>query len=64
MSSALAQDGAFARLRVRLEEEEHAGLAFAFRFRLIALGTVAVWLLFAAGPDAPFTGAIDACAPS
>ena len=50
MSSALTQDGAFARLRLRLQEEEHNGLAFAFRFRLIALGIVAVWLLFAAGP--------------
>ena len=60
MSSALAQDGAFARLRVRLEEEEHAGLAFAFRFRLIALGTVAVWLLFAAGPARVGVG-VGAC---
>ena len=50
MSSTLVQDSAFARLRVRLEEEEHNGLAFAFRFRLIALGLVAVWLMFAAGP--------------
>ena len=50
MSSALTRDGAFARLRLRLQEEEHNGLAFAFRFRLIALGIVAVWLLFAAGP--------------
>jgi adenylate cyclase len=50
MSSALTQDGAFARLRLRLQEEEHNGLAFAFRFRLIALGLVAVWLMFAAGP--------------
>ncbi len=50
MSSALVQDSAFARLRVRLQEEEHNGLAFAFRFRLIALGLVAVWLMFAAGP--------------
>lgn len=50
MTSALTQDGAFTRLRLRLQEEEHNGLAFAFRFRLIALGTVAVWLLFAAGP--------------
>lgn len=50
MSSALTQDSAFARLRLRLQEEEHNGLAFAFRFRLIALGVVAVWLLFAAGP--------------
>jgi len=50
MPSALTQDGAFARLQLRLQEEEHNGLAFAFRFRLIALGTVAVWLLFAAGP--------------
>ena len=50
MSSALTQDGAVSRLRLRLQEEEHNGLAFAFRFRLIALGIVAVWLLFAAGP--------------
>ena len=50
MPSALAQDGAFARLQLRLQEEEHNGLAFAFRFRLIALGLVAVWLMFAAGP--------------
>ena len=50
MSSALTQDGAVSRLRLRLQEEEHNGLAFAFRFRLVALGIVAVWLLFAAGP--------------
>lgn len=50
MSSALTQDGAVSRLQLRLQEEEHNGLAFAFRFRLIALGIVAVWLLFAAGP--------------
>lgn len=60
MSSGLTQDSAFARLRLRLQEEEHNGLAFAFRFRLIALGTVAVWLLFAAGPARAGIG-VGAC---
>ena len=47
---ALALDGADARLRIRLREEEHNGSLFAFRGRLVALGLVAVWLMFAAGP--------------
>ncbi len=47
---ALTLDGADARLRVRLNEEEQNGSVFAFRGRLIALGLVAVWLMFAAGP--------------
>ena len=48
--SPLTLDGADARLRVRLREEEQNGSAFAFRGRLVALGLVAVWLMFAAGP--------------
>lgn len=48
--SAVTLDGADARLRVRLREEEQNGSAFAFRGRLVALGLVALWLMFAAGP--------------
>ncbi|TAJ39765.1 MAG: adenylate/guanylate cyclase domain-containing protein [Reyranella sp.] len=48
--SAVTLDGADARLRIRLREEEHNGSLFAFRGRLVALGLVALWLLFAAGP--------------
>lgn len=48
--SPLTLDGAAARLGVRLREEEQNGSAFAFRGRLVALGLVALWLMFAAGP--------------
>ena len=48
--SSLTLDGADARLIVRLREEEQNGSLFAFRGRLVALGLVALWLMFAAGP--------------
>ena len=48
--SSLTLDGADARLGVRLREEEQNGSIFAFRGRLVALGLVALWLMFAAGP--------------
>jgi len=58
---ALALDGADARLRIRLREEEHNGSLFALRGRLVALGLVALWLMFAAGPMRVGVG-VGACA--
>ena len=43
-------DGADARLALRLREEERNGQALAFKGRLVALGSVALWLMLAAGP--------------
>ena len=48
--SAPSIDGADVRLALRLREEEQNGQALAFKGRLVALGSVALWLMLAAGP--------------